>query len=774
MKTNLLSILLTVIILSATGSLQAQSIIKGTVTTENQENDPVTFADVLLFRLPDMEQPSSNVVTTEKGGYTFENVSNGDYLIHISALGYHPFVSDTIQISTAGELTLDYKLQVSAVSIDAIAVEGTSIKQDLDRTVFEITKKDTQFAKTGLQLMTKVPQLTLNPVTQKLSSNDGAVRVYINGATSSEQELKALQSEDIKSIEYYNIPPTRYGGGSGSVINVITKDMVSGLYGGIDLSHAVNAEFFDDSAYIKYNKGRSQIMMNYYGSYRNYYDIDVNLDYDFTFKAVDHKREQTNRRKFGYFYNNLNINYTNQLQDKYILQINLTPNIMTSHDNNEKNITMMSGDVINTRYGKSESTTSTFSPSLDIYFWKQLREQQEIVLNLQGTYHDAFSKYRTTEYSETTDQPEFSDFQNTFNNKYSAYGQAIYIKKFKSLSLSIGDNINFEDLNSKIGNSFADGTYDTKVLSNYLYGDITGKIKKFQYKVSLGVSSRYTKNKELDEWSWVFQPQIDLGYMITNTFSLRAGFYQYNTNPSLGQLSNKISFISDNIISRNNPYLKSGYSNSSYFQIGYYGNKISVFGTLAYGYQKNPISQYYVEGEEYMELITENADYSNSYSAKAYVKLSPFKNQLFELTLSGGFNRNTYQSKFTGSTSHNSFPLYYYLTFNYKNVSAYYQGALKTFYLDAPYLTQNETQSHIGVSYRYKNFQFNASCYWFIISPEAISKTVPGSVVRTYQRQVIKDNHNMVVLGISYNFGKGRVYQDVQRQANKDSDAGLK
>lgn len=75
-------------------------------------------------------------------------------------------------------------------------------------------------------------------------------------------------------MEYYDLPPMRYGGGTTKVLNVITKGAVEGIYGGIDLSHAFTTGFFNDSFYLRYNRGRGQFAVSYYGSYRNYHHRD--------------------------------------------------------------------------------------------------------------------------------------------------------------------------------------------------------------------------------------------------------------------------------------------------------------------------------------------------------------------------------------------------------------------------------------------------------------------------------------------------------------------
>lgn len=136
------------------------------------------------------------------------------------------------------EIVRDFVLMAEAEQIDGVVVKAHNVTQQLDRTVYNISQEDRKHAFTALDLTLKVPQLRLDPVSQCLTSAEGAIKIFINGAASSEQELKSLRPTDIKSMEYYDLPPMRYGGGTTKVLNVITKGAVEGIYGGIDLSHA--------------------------------------------------------------------------------------------------------------------------------------------------------------------------------------------------------------------------------------------------------------------------------------------------------------------------------------------------------------------------------------------------------------------------------------------------------------------------------------------------------------------------------------------------------
>lgn len=92
-----------------------------------------------------------------------------------------------------------------------------------------------------------------------------------------------------------------------------------------------------------------------------------------------------------------------------------------------------------------------------------------------------------------------------------------------------------------------------------------------------------------------------------------------------------------------------------------------------------------------------------------------------------------YKSRFESIGEGDSFqaPMYYELTFNYKNFSAYYQGAIPCKGLSIPMIYDSELSSAIGVRYKYKDWAFQLSCDNFLTNPESHYHSIENSIVRT-------------------------------------------
>lgn len=82
--------------------------------------------------------------------------------------------------------------------------------------------------------------------------------------------------------------------------------------------------------------------------------------------------------------------------------------------------------------------------------------------------------------------------------------------------------------------------------------------------------------------------------------------------------------------------------------------------------------------------------------------------------------------------------MYYELTFNYKNFSAYYQGAIPCKGLSIPMIYDSELSSAIGVRYKYKDWAFQLSCDNFLTNPESHYHSIENSIVRTQGTSYVK------------------------------------
>lgn len=778
MKKSKFCILFVLFVIAADiAAVDAQIVLKGKVTT--REEEPVAFAAVSLRGMRDTTRLVETAVTDMQGNYAFGKHREGKYLLTIQSLGFRT-LNDTVHIrrSSLGntyEMRKDYLLEEEATAIDDVVVVGTNVTHYLDRTVYRVTNADRRTAVTGLDLTNKVPQVTLDRINETVSSSDGAVTILVNGIAASAQELKTISPEEVGQIEYYDLPPIRYGGGN-AVLNIVTKEVRDGFYGGIDLKHAVPVRWLNDSFYLRYNRGRSQLTFRYYASWHKSDAQFVDDEYRYALNGTDYAQYLHTSGGYRSFYNDFNLKYTNQLQDKYVFQATFYPSLRNNENHYDSQIEFLEGATGMQRYGNYRTESKIFNPTLDLYFWRQLGRKQELIMAITGNYFDSGLDTRSSEYDSADDRPVFEDFLTVDGRKYSAIGQALYIKNFEKVAFSVGERFSYES-NIAHTTSWLSGDRQERTtrMNNYLAAEVSGKIKtRFSYRFSLGVIASRTVTAGNDSWQWVFAPNVIAGYQIASSFIVKAGFSQANTSPSIGMLNDRTAMITQNIVSRGNPFLKNGFRNSAFIGTGYTNKWLNINVTCLYGYAKNPINYYYRQDGALYEYMPVNDKSSETCGINYALQLTPFENDILTIKLQGGVYYTNLNSGVLGRVGYLRIPLSYYIQFAWKNLSAFYQGNIVTGNMVPPMIVYSDLGSGIGIIYKYRNFAFSLSCANFLIRPESRSHTIDGSAVWRKSTGSQRDSYNRVMLGVSYNFGRGRVYNEAERHiSNRDEDSGL-
>ena len=137
-------------------------------------------------------------------------------------------------------------------------------------------------ARNARDLLEHVEDLKIDLVSNKIQRMDGgSVKILINGIAASDIDLKGIPANKISRVEYYNIPPARYAD-AGTLINVITKRMETGINAGIEARTAFTTGFTDDEAYLNLTSGNHQFSLSYSFNMRDYSKRFGEQTYDYT------------------------------------------------------------------------------------------------------------------------------------------------------------------------------------------------------------------------------------------------------------------------------------------------------------------------------------------------------------------------------------------------------------------------------------------------------------------------------------------------------------
>ncbi|WP_231459784.1 outer membrane beta-barrel family protein [Pedobacter sp. Leaf132] len=187
-------------------------------------------------------------VTSEKGLFEFSNIASGKYTLTAIAVGYNSKtlnfeLNETKNTFDAGKISV--ASQVNNLNEVAVNAMRPIIKQEVDRISYDIQADPESKVLTALDMMRKVPLLSLDADDNIKLKGSGNYKILINGKPSSmvsrspKDVLRSMPASSIQKIEVITTPPAKYDSeGLAGIINIITnKKIDNGYSGSLNLRH---------------------------------------------------------------------------------------------------------------------------------------------------------------------------------------------------------------------------------------------------------------------------------------------------------------------------------------------------------------------------------------------------------------------------------------------------------------------------------------------------------------------------------------------------------
>lgn len=773
------STILSIFILISAVSLFAQVQMSGTISgKEADETLPISFANIVLYSSADSTKMVTGTVTDLEGNYLFENLEIGRYKLVISYVGYTT-LSQPLRVtmpSSGDVLVRNFTLEQDAQMLGEVVVKGQLRRQYVDKASYSFTTQDVKSARYSKDLLEKLPELTVDAQSQNIKTlKGGSLLILINGVVATDNELKLLPADKVLRVEYYDFPPARYAG-AGAVANIITRSLSDGYGGGVDLSHALTTGFANDNAYFAYNNGRNQIAFEYRLNYRDYKNRNTENIFKYTLENEERESNYFAKTKFGYLTHNVGLKYTNQLMDKYIFQVALKPNFETRFEDGVSEIKNNFGSVQTNFYGNNSNRTLILSPVVDVYFWKSLPNNSEISANVVGTMFNTSVKNNAYEYFASDNSQTLKDEMALENRKQSLIGELAYTKKIALNNWNSGYRVDASWLNSDINNLLGEFNYQSRYTEQYLYTEFSGMKNKFLYRISLG--GKFTTNKSYNNQynRFVFTPLMLLGYQINSKNTVRLLAQRDTQMPSVSDLSNNTQVITSDIISKGNPLLMNATQTGAGLIYTHNNKYLNLNIAVLYDYTDKAINQYFTKDKEsrFIALTKENAVYSQQYGGYLSGQIKPFGTNIFSIKGTAQIYRQELKSNLIGKISNWYTPVNLEAVYQSDKWMLSYQYRFTSKSLQGAYLVLDENQSNVTARYKFnRNLSFSAGMYWMFTPSRYNSETLPGSLVYHQRDGKIWDNKSMVVLGVSWNFNKGKEYNTKRNLTNEDKDAGV-
>jgi len=244
--------------------MEADAAIVGRVG-DAESAEPVEFANVVLYRLPDSVQVQGTV-TDRTGGFALTAVRPGRYYLEISFIGYRSRVVDDIECASGARLDLG-RVNLVAVLLPVEGTEATAttpaITRKLDRTVIEVARLPNAGSGTAVDALRNAPSVKVDideNVTLRGSAN---FRVLVDGRPSELEPadaLKQIPAASIDRIEIITNPSAKYDPeGAAGIINILLKKQKGPGISGMANANAGPGNRYGADLLAGYREGKANV-----------------------------------------------------------------------------------------------------------------------------------------------------------------------------------------------------------------------------------------------------------------------------------------------------------------------------------------------------------------------------------------------------------------------------------------------------------------------------------------------------------------------------------
>ena len=748
----------------------------------DNHNLPVEFANIQLLNPKDSSFLCGGVSN-----------ANGDFVIpcqqkqalmKVSFVGYKT-ICKLVSIARIGNV----RMQANSYLLKGVTVEAARVVEKVDRQIIFPTKEQVKTASNGYDLLDNLslPTIIVNRAERKvLSLKGGDVQIRINDVKASMQDVLALQPDEVTKVEFINVPGLKYGDSNlDAVINYQVRRRYAGYVSGVSTMQGTKAGFNNSDGYFKYNVKKSEFSLNYSFSYRSVEERSYESlgTYHLPTGETLHRNYLGYDSPFLYTTNNVQLGYNLSEPDKYTLNVRLNFYNHNSPVRGMNQLYQESGKA--NQYLQNNRKMLEQIPSLDIYYSLNMPHDQNLALNLVGTYIGTDYQYRMREYTfnkspdESVKNAPLTDYSyDATGRKRSLIGEGTYSKNWKQMALSVGGQYNISHTdNIYVGSSNADT--ELKYSNLYLFTQLQGQQKWFSYQVGVGATRSSIHQGENGYSKWLFRPQVTLQAKASDRLSFKWSSKITSDIPSLSDLSELRQYSNSFEARDGNSGLKpfTGYNNT--LSASWNIPLMSVYLEGNWTYYDKPIATSILpeKREDGSYLFVSKPKNQKSHNYK-HLLLTPevhlIKDHL-DLNLMCEYqNVKTKGLDYSHEFNYFSYGAEIrYMTGNW-NIGYGAYKVEKSFWGEKT--NGGEPTSNLAVTYSYKNWQFGVLGLFVFYPHGCVYKDeLFNKYVQQKNKVRLADQGNMLVFSASFNFSHGRRYHTGSRKLNNsDRDNGIR
>jgi outer membrane receptor protein involved in Fe transport len=627
--------------------------------TEKITGNGVPFATVIISN--DSIKLKKAQACDVSGRFSFDLNTSARYNITISSVGFKEFTMP-IKISSfktdLGKIQIEEGVLLKEVTVTA---QKPLVKVDPDKIVYSIEADPDAQANNALDMLRKVPLITVDAEENITMNGQSNFKVLVNGKSSSmmstnfKEALKSMPANSIKDIEVITNPSSKYDAeGVGGIINIITnKKTLSGYNGSISTGFDARGSL-NLSAYLAIKIKKLSFSSRYYGNqikqpdtrtsseteYFNNPDFSKsNSNSDRDFKGISngftgeasYEIDSLNLLSMSFWGSQMNYENTGFTGTQYMNSDNVITRLYENHMYNKYKYGYLSGNIDYQRTYKKPDKSLTISYKLE--------NDPVVVKNssiIEGLIN--YPSYNQLSKNEAIgrEQTIQADYYNPITQKHQLEGGLKFIlRQNTSNSEVLRDNISLDNVNDLDYNQYILGLY-----AGYLI-----KWKKVSTKTGLRLERTWNDGKS--ETSGIITdftnrlvnlvPYVTFSFMPKQGRTFKLSYTQRLSRPGIWYLNPYVNNTDSLNISYGNPKLESEISHS--FELGYtyFTPKLNFSTSLNSSFENNSIQSISkVEHNGATVTTYENIGKNQLYGFNIYLSYRP--SSKLNLYINGGGN----------------------------------------------------------------------------------------------------------------------------------------
>lgn len=507
-------------------------------------------------------------------------------------------------------------LNEAVTEMDEVTVSAQRplVKSSIDRVVYDVEADPESATSSTLDMLIKVPLLTVDQDDNIKVKGSTKYQVHINGkasslvATDPAMALKSIPASTIERIEVITEPGAKYDAeGLDGIINIVTKSVVAGYITSINASANT---FPGAGGGIYFTTKVGKFGMSFNGQY-NY-----NSRKYFGSSLTEYKQSETtkyNDMVFGgsyqsqYFYGNLEASYEFDSKRLLSLTVGGNGNVGDGESNTFNNRVGFDGDTISSYIMNKtdDNLWSGLSTSLD-YQRSFDKKDQNLTLsylfnyNPNNTYSISdvdgvnYSTYvqKIDSRANSSEHTFQVDYTEPFADKHVMEVGAKYIlRQNKSLSNSYLLDTTYGEWVDDYSN-VSDDIYQTQHIIG-AYGSYSLRLMKWNFRAGARVEYMMqdvaNQDTVFNNLSLNVIPNVNISYQPTQNHHLSLGYTQRLSRPGIWYLNPFYNNSDPYNVSQGNPNLSPELGHSLSFSYGYYSRKLYANTSLSGMYVNNSI-----------------------------------------------------------------------------------------------------------------------------------------------------------------------------------------